>query len=182
MRSKLSTYPVLRLFNLGKFFHIFSDARNVAVGIVLCQSTGVKGKNQAIAYASKQLTLAERNYFPTKRECLAMVFLVNKFQHFTTIFLYNPIVLFADHMAIKYLVNKAELCIMLARWVLLLEEFDYIVEYKPDRIHLQAGHLSRMSKEMGASPVDDRLIDDNLFVVTAQPEWYANIVEFLTTQ
>ena len=64
----------------------------------------------------------------------------------------------------------------------MLEEFDYTVEYKSCRMHLQAYHLSRLSEEMGDSPVDDRLIDDNLFVVTAQPEWYACIVEFLTTQ
>jgi len=94
----------------------------------------------------------------------------------------NPVVFFVDHMAIKYLVNKAELSGRLARWVLLLEEFDYTVEYKPGRMHLQADHLSRLSEEVGDSPVSDRLIDDTLFVVTTQPEWYAGIVEFLTTQ
>ena len=35
---------------------------------------------------------------------------------------------------------------------------------------------------MGPSPIDDSLIDDNLFVVTTTPYWYAGIVEFLTTQ
>ena len=30
--------------------------------------------------------------------------------------------------------------------------------------------------------IDDSLIDDRLFVVTATPDWYARIVEFLTTQ
>ena len=39
-------------------------------------------------------------------------------------------------MAIKYLVNKAEVSGRLARWMLLLEEFDYTVEYKPGRMHL----------------------------------------------
>ena len=37
--------------------------------------------------------------------------------------------IFVDHIAIKYLVNKAELSGRLARWVLLLSEFDYTVEY-----------------------------------------------------
>ena len=80
---------------------------------------------------------------------------------------------FVDYMAIKFLVNKAELNERLARWVLLLEVFDYIVEYKPGRIHLQTDHLSRLSEEMGASPIDDRLVDDNFFVVTSKSEWYA---------
>ena len=87
-----------------------------------------------------------------------------------------------DHMAIKYLVNKLELSGRLARWVLLLEEFDYMVEYKPGRMHLQADPLSRLSEEMGIIPIDDSLMDDRLFVVMSTPDWYTRIVEFLTTQ
>ena len=70
-------------------------------------------------------------------------------------------------MAIKYIVNKPELNGRLARWILLLEEFDYTVEYKPSRMHLQADHFSRLSEDMGTSPIDDMLIDNNLFVITA---------------
>ena len=84
----------------------------------------------------------------------------------------NPVVFFVDHIAIKYLVNKPELSGRLAMWVLLLEEFDYRVENKPCRMHLQADHLSRLSEDMGTSSIDDRLIDDNLFVVPATPVWY----------
>ena len=94
----------------------------------------------------------------------------------------NLVVFFVDHMAIKFLINKAELSGMLARWILLLEEFDYTVEYKPGRMHLQADHLSRLSDEAGSSPVDDSLRDDNIFLVTAKADWYPSIVKFLTTQ
>jgi hypothetical protein len=64
---------------------------------------------------------------------------------------------------------------------LLLEEFDYTVEYKSGRMHLQTDHLSRLSDKIGENPVDDRLVDDSLFVVTSTPEWYVDIVKFLTT-
>ena len=95
-----------------------------------------------------------------------MVFSVKKFRHYL---MCNPVVFFVDHMTIKYLVNKAELSGRLARWVLLLEEFDYTVEYKLDCMHLQADYLSRLSEEIGKSPVDDRLVDENLFVIMAKP-------------
>ena len=49
-------------------------------------------------------------------------------------------------------------------------------------MHLQADHLSKLSEEMGTSPIDDGFIDDNLFLVTSSLDWYAGIVEFLTTQ
>lgn len=94
----------------------------------------------------------------------------------------NPITFFVDHMTIKFLVNKAELSGRLARCVLLLEEFDYTVVYKPGPMHLQVDHLSRLLEEIGSSLKDDELRDDDLFVVTVQPKWYAGIVEFLTTQ
>ena len=56
------------------------------------------------------------------------------------------------------------------------------MEYKPSQMHLQTNDLLRLSKEVGSSPIDDRMINDNLFVVTAQSKWYACIVEFLTNQ
>jgi len=121
----------------------------------------------------------ERNYSTTERECLAMVFSVKKFRHYL---ICNPLVFFVDHMAIKFLVNKPELSDKLARWVLLLHEFDYTVEYKPWRMHPQADHLSRLSKRVGTTPIDDEFVDENIFVVTAYLEWYAGIVELLTTQ
>lgn len=70
-------------------------------------------------------------------------------------------------MAIKYLVAPNE---RLARWILFLEEFDYAVEFKLGRMHLQVDHLSRLSEEIGSSLVDDRLIDDNFFVIIVQTE------------
>jgi hypothetical protein len=85
-------------------------------------------------------------------------------------------------MTIKFLVNKPELNGRLTRWILLLEEFDYTLEYKPRRMHLQADHLSRLSEQLGTSPIDDGFVNVNLFVVTPHPEWYARIVEILTSQ
>lgn len=42
--------------------------------------------------------------------------------------------------------------------------------------------MSRLSKNMENNPIDDRLIDDNLFVITTSPYWCAGIMEFFTTQ
>ena len=59
---------MLRPPDWEKFFHVYYNASNVAVGSALCQSTGEKGKDQPIAYASKQLTPTERNYSTTERK------------------------------------------------------------------------------------------------------------------
>jgi hypothetical protein len=62
-----------------------------------------------------------------------MVFSVKKYRHYL---LMNPVVFFVDHMALRYLVNKPELSGRLARWILLLFEFDYTVQYKPGKMPL----------------------------------------------
>ena len=112
LRDKLSTYPVLVPPDWGKPFHVFYDASSVAICSALCQATRENEKDQPIAYVSRRLTPAERYYSTTEKECLAMVFSVKKFCHYL---MCNLVVFFVDHMAIKFLVNKAELSGRLAR-------------------------------------------------------------------
>jgi hypothetical protein len=179
LKKHLSTYPIVRAPDWNLPFHVYCDASAVAVGSTLCQPTGSDGKDLPVAFASKQLSPAEKNYTTTERECLAMVFSVKKYRHYL---LLNPVIFFVDHMAIKYLVNKPELSGRLARWVLLLEEFDYTVEYKPGKMHKQADHLSRLSTELDDEPINDEIPVENLFTISSSPLWYNHISEFLATQ
>ena len=105
LKAKLSTYPVPRPPDWGKPFHVLCDVSNVAVSSALCQATGEKENDQLVAYASKHLTPAEINYSTMEKKCLAMVFSIKKFRHYL---ICNPVVFFVHHMAIKYLVNKAD--------------------------------------------------------------------------
>ena len=155
---------------------MYCDASAVAVGSALCQPTGEKGKDYPVAFASRQLNAAEKNYTTTERECLAMIFSVKKFRHYL---LLNPVRFYVDHIAIRYLVNKPDLSGRLARWVLLLEEFDYQVEYKPGKMHKQADHLSRLSEEENTKPIDDNLVDESLFHISSASAWYHHIAKFL---
>ena len=49
---------------------------------------------------------------------------------------------------------------------MLLEEFDYTVEYKPGRMHKQADHLFRISDKLGTEDIDDELPDADFFLVS----------------
>jgi hypothetical protein len=108
-----------------------------------------------------------------------MIYSVKKFRHYL---LMNQVIFFVDHMALRYLVNKPDLSGRLARWVLLLAEFDYQVQYKPGKMHSQADHLSRLSTEISPTSIDDEFPDDRLFAVSKVPTWYQHIAEFLSTQ
>ena len=106
LKTKLCTFPVLKPPTWESPFHVYCDASAVAVGSALCQPTREGGKEYPIAFASRQLNPAKKNYTTTERECQAMVFTVKKFRHYI---LLNQVVFFVDHMAIKYLVNKTDL-------------------------------------------------------------------------
>jgi hypothetical protein len=85
-------------------------------------------------------------------------------------------------MALRYLVNKLDLSGRLTCWIILLEEFDYIVEYKLGHMHKQVDHLSRLSKDLGFVPLEDDLPYVSLFAIDVVPTWYNHIVEFMSTQ
>lgn len=150
---------------------MYCDASAVEVGSALCQPYE-GGRDCPIAFASRQLTRAEHNYTTTERAALAMVYSVKKFRDYL---LLNLLIFYVDHIALRYLVNKLDLNGRIARWVLFLEE------YKLDKKHLQANHVSRLSKELGTEPIDDEFLNASLFVVDVVPAWYNNFATFLST-
>lgn len=81
-------------------------------------------------------------------------------QKIPSYFLMNLVVFFVDHLAHQYMVNKPDISGRVRRWVLLLEELDCIVEYKPNYLHKQVNHLSRMFEKGAIMDSDDELPDD----------------------
>ena len=128
MKGKLTSVPYLISSNWDLPFHIYCDGSNFAVGSALCQPFGDGNNDRSIAFASMQLTGAKQNYTTTERGTLAMVFSVKKYRFY---FLLSKVVFFVDRMVFRYLVNKPDLSMQIARWISLFQEFDYEVVYKP---------------------------------------------------
>jgi hypothetical protein len=158
-------------------FHVHCDASNIAIGAILAQN--IHGdRDSPIHYASRLLNNAEKNYSTTKREALAMIYSVGKFRHYL---LANHFVFYVDHQALIYLVNRPVVSERIARWMLLLQEYDFEVAYKPGRSHVMADHLSRIESGEDPSEVQDQFPDASLFMVHVQPfeDWQAPFIEYL---
>ena len=119
-------------------FHVHIDASNFTIGAILAQP-GEKNMDFPISYASRQLNKAEQNYTTTKLEGLGMVYAVKKFRHYL---LANKFVIFTDHQALLYLVNKPCSTGRIVQWFILLLEFDFTGVVKKGTTHQRADHLS----------------------------------------
>ncbi|KAM8721490.1 hypothetical protein ACLKA7_007379 [Drosophila subpalustris] len=120
----LTSAPVLQNANFSKKFYLHCDASNFGVGAVLIQMSE-ENDEKPIAFMSKKLSSAQRNYSVTERECLAVILAIEKFrcylelQEFELIFLGEAIRLgypvagqdfskFAQFKAIKSYVKTAD--------------------------------------------------------------------------
>ncbi len=103
LKKKLITAPVLMYPNFEKEFILYTDASKIALGAILHQ-VGKDGKEHVITYENKTLGPAEQNYHTTELECLAVVWAIEKFDYYLE---GNKFKIITDHIALKWLFNKA---------------------------------------------------------------------------
>ena len=115
-----------------------SDASDVQAGGVLSQV--IDGEERPIAFFSRVLNGAQRNYCPTRRELLAVVMTLQHFRHYL---LGSKIILRTDHHSLKWLNGFKRPEGILARWLETLAEFDYTIEHRAGRLHCNADGVSR---------------------------------------
>lgn len=138
MKMKLTEAPVLRFPDFSRPCTLATDASKVGVGAVLSQE--FEGKEHPIAYASRQLNSAEQKYGATEQECLAVVWAVRHFR----CFLYGRhFRIVTDCQPLKWLMSARDPSSRLARWNLLLQEYDFEVIHRAGTANQNADTLSR---------------------------------------
>ena len=95
-----------------------TDASDRRLGVVLSQLQD--GKEVVIAYNSRLLSRAERNYCITKKELLAVVYGLKTYKQYL---LGRRFTLRTDHSALGWLRRTPEPIAQQARWLSLIEEF-----------------------------------------------------------
>ncbi|GKE32270.1 reverse transcriptase domain-containing protein [Tanacetum coccineum] len=103
VKGKLTEAPILVVPDWNLPFELMCDASDFAIGAVLGQR---KMKHfQPIHYASKTMTEAQIHYTTTKKEMLAVVYAFEKFRPYLVL---SKSIVYTDHSALKYLMNKQD--------------------------------------------------------------------------
>lgn len=106
----------------GETFVVRTDASDRAVGAVLF----IKRDENLLPvhFAGRKLQAAENNYSTREKEALAIIFALKKFDYFIK---GRRFILQTDHSSLKYLLQAKEG--KLARWALIIPEFDIEIEW-----------------------------------------------------
>ena len=131
----ISNSPVLAYPDFSKEFKLTTDASNYALGSVLSQN------DHPIAYHSRTLNSAEKNYSTIEKELLSIV---DSTKHFRPYLYGKKFTIETDHNPLVWLSKIKEPNSRLTRWRLKLEEFDYQIKYKKGKENVVADALSRI--------------------------------------
>ena len=166
LKEEISKEPVLKHFEPGKQCYVECDASDDRLGGVLSQMNE-EGVLQPVAFFSKSLTAAERNYAIYDKELLAIV---KAFEEWRPELQGNhsglPTEVLTDHLALQHFMTTKKLSRRQARWAELLSQYHFQITYRPGAQNGKADALTRRDQEGNTRSKED----PNLYQTLLKPE------------
>ena len=141
LKSAFKAGVVLAHPNESKEFLVEVDASDYALGGVLSQYSD-QNELVPVAFFSRQMVPAERNYEIYDKELLAITVALKEWRHFLQGSI-HPFTILTDHKNLEYFMTSKQLTRRQARWSLFLSEFNFNLSYRPGSHNGKADHLSR---------------------------------------
>nr|GFA19000.1 hypothetical protein [Tanacetum cinerariifolium] len=137
-------------------------AKNEAIKNWTASTTPMKVREKVIAYASRQLKVHEENYITHDLELRSVVFALRLWRNY----LYGTkCMVFTYHKSLQYILNQKELNLRQRRWIKLLSDYDYEIQY----------HLGK------ANVVADALRSDKMYQNLNLLYWWPNMKADIAT-
>lgn len=140
LKERLTNAPVLVYPDPDKPYTLHTDASRKGIGAVLYQEVG--GKLHPVAYASRSLSGAEKNYTVQKLEFLALKWAITqKFHHY--LYGASHFTCYTDNNPLSYVTSTAKVDANGMRWLQSLSLYNFTIKYKPGTSNKAADALSR---------------------------------------
>lgn len=144
LRETVTAAPILAYPDWNSTFLLQTDASDVGLGAVLSQLQN--GQEHPIAFGSRVLNSAERNYCAVEKEALAIKWAIEKFRHYLH---RRKYLLLTDNSALSWLLSSAKLSPKLNRWAATLTECPPIgIKHRPGTSNGNADGLSRLPMDV----------------------------------
>jgi hypothetical protein len=177
IKRAITSEPVLALPKDTGQFRVEVDASNYGTGAVLSQEQN--GKWHPIAFMSKTLSEAERNYEIYDKELLAVVKALKTWRQYL-LDAKERFEIWTDHENLKYFREPQKLNARQARWYLMLQEYDFLLRHIPGKTNTKADILSRLVKpDMSNDNTGVEMFKDKMFIrqlVEITPVYYNTIL------
>lgn len=136
LKQMIASAPVLKYYNPEEDLVLQSDSSETGLGAALLQA------GQPVAFCSRALTPTEKGYAQIEKECLAILFGMEKFHQYTY---GRNVEVHSDHKPLETITRKPLLDAhkRLQRMLLRLQRYDIKVVYVPGRLMYLADTLSR---------------------------------------
>ncbi|GJW33241.1 putative reverse transcriptase domain-containing protein [Tanacetum coccineum] len=100
-------------------------------------------RNKAIAYASRQLKIHEKNYTTHDLELGVVVFALKMWRHYLY---WTKSVIYTDHKSLQHIFDQKELNVHQRLWIELFSDYDCEIRYHPSKANVVADALSRKER------------------------------------
>jgi transposase InsO family protein len=165
LKQAMIAEPVLMHFRVGEDIYVECDSSDTVTGGVMSQK-GDDGELHPVAYFSKSMAPAERNYAIYDKELLAIVQCFEEWRpELMTALPDLPVKVLTDHQALIYFMKTQKLSRRQARWAQFLSNFNFIVTYRPGAANGKADALTRRQNAIQRSKDDP-----NLYQTVLPPE------------
>ena len=158
LKEQFCSPPVCHLPLPDREFILETDASETGLGAVLAQrhDDGI----HPVACVSRKLKGAELNYPIVEKECLAIVWAIDRFQSYL---FGKPFTVRTDHSPLQYLSRMKSASGRLTRWALQIQPYQFVVEAIPGSENRFADYLSRLPSSAPVSSCNMVEINGDVF-------------------